>query len=69
MALNDAAADAAIDAWIATLSPTPADPTAIRDGMRPLVRAIYAGIVAHAVVVPGSMVIGSDAVTGAGAIT
>lgn len=69
MALNSAAADAAVDTWVAALFPAPANPTAVRDALRPLVRAIYAGIVANAVVSPGTMAAGGDAVTGAGAIT
>ncbi len=68
MALNDAAADAALDVWIATLTPAPADPTAIQTAMRPLFRAIYSGIVANAVIAPGTMAAGGDAVTGTGTV-
>lgn len=69
MALNDTAADAAVDTWVASLSPAPANPTAVRDAVRPLVRAIYAGIVANAVVVPGTMTADGDPVLGEGAVT
>lgn len=43
MSVNDAA-DAAVDTWIAAMDPASANPTAVRDAMRPLIRAIYAGI-------------------------
>jgi multidrug resistance efflux pump len=69
MALNNTAADAAVDTWVASLSPAPANPTAVRDAMRPLVRAIYAGIVANAVIAPGTFVSDGDPVTGAGTVT
>lgn len=54
MALDNAAADAALDVWIDGLTPpvTADQKTVIRNGMRPLIRAIYAGIVANAVVSP-----------------
>lgn len=54
MALDNTAADASLDAWIATITPTPTDEQkqAIRDGMRELFRAIFAGIKANAVVSP-----------------
>jgi hypothetical protein len=71
MALNNAAADAALDVWIDGLSPpvSAEQKESIRSGMRPLIRAIYAGIVANAVVLPGTMAAGGDPVTGAGTIS
>lgn len=72
MPLNDAAADAAVDTWIASISPAPANPTAVRDAMRPLVRAIYAGIVTNAEILPSgtpALEAGGDAVTGKGRVT
>lgn len=75
MALDNAAADAAIDAWIAgmTPAPTPDQKIQIRDSMRGLARALYAGIVANAVVSPAGttpMVAGGVyPVTGTGKIT
>ncbi len=39
MSANDVA-DEAVDAWIAAMSPASANPTAIRDAMRPLVRSL-----------------------------
>ncbi len=39
MSINDAA-DAAVDTWIAAMSPASANPTAVRDAMRPLARAL-----------------------------
>lgn len=70
MALSNTAADAAVDIWVASLTPAPPNPNAIRDAMRPLVRAIYAGIVANAVVTPTSLVVAAapGAVTGTGTI-
>jgi len=72
--LNNAAADAACDVYVASISPAPADGgAAIRASMRPLFRAIYAGIVTNAVVVPTALVWpGGNAplpVTGTGTIT
>lgn len=69
MALNDTAADAALDTWIAGMDPAPADPVALKAAMAPLIRAIYAGIVANAVINPGTMAAGGDAVTGTGTVT
>jgi hypothetical protein len=71
MALNNAAADAALDVWIASLSPAPNDAQkdAIRTNLRPLIRAIYSGIVANAVVAAGSMNVGGSGVVGTGTIT
>ncbi len=75
MALNNAAADAALETWISSLSPAPTadQKQAIRDGMQPLIRAIYAGIVANAVVDPDGagtdMNVSGSAVTGTGKIT
>ncbi len=69
MALNDAAADAAVDAWVAAMSPPSGNPSAVAAAMYPLVRAIYAGIVSNAVIVPGTMTADGDPVIGAGAVT
>lgn len=76
MALDNAAADAALDVWINGLTPavTADQKTSIQNGMRPLVRAIYAGIVANAVVSPTSGTPlrapgGGGNVTGTGSIT
>jgi hypothetical protein len=72
MALDNTAADAALEVWIDTLSPTPTETqkTSIRDNLRPLIRAIYAGIVANAVVSPDGtgtdLNVGGAAVTGTG---
>lgn len=51
MALNNAAADEALDIYIASITPPPADGgVAMRVSMQPLFRAIYAGIVLNAVI-------------------
>jgi hypothetical protein len=50
MALNDAAADQALDDWVDNMSPAPADATAMKAAMRPLVRAIFNRIRINAVV-------------------
>lgn len=52
MALNNAAADAALETWILSMNPPPTNPQAVRDGFRDLFRAIYSGIVTNAVVSP-----------------
>lgn len=54
MALDNTAADASLEAWIATINQVPDDAQkqAIRDGMRELFRAIFNGIRANAVVQP-----------------
>ena len=74
MALNNAAADAALETWISGLNPVPTadQKQAIRDSMQPLVRAIYAGIVASAVVSPAGTIpmnVGGTSVGGFGKIT
>lgn len=49
MALNNAAADEALDLWVASMVPPPADGgIAIKASMRPMFRAIFAKIVEHA---------------------
>ena len=49
MALDNAAADEALDIYVASITPPPPDGgAAIRTSMQPLFRAIYAGIVANA---------------------
>lgn len=52
MALNNAAADAALEVWIASVNPPSTNPQAVRDGFRDMFRAIYSGIVTNAVVTP-----------------
>lgn len=69
MALNDAAADAALDVYVAGLDPAASNPEATKAGMRGLFRAIFAGIAANAVVSPGTMAAGGDAVVGAGTLS
>ncbi len=63
MALDDAAVDAAIDAYVAAMLPAPADPVAMKLGMRPLIKAIYDGIVANAEVVVTVPLDGTGTVT------
>ena len=49
MALDNTAAGEAIDAWILTMTPPPADGgVALKAAMQPLVKAIYDKIVEHA---------------------
>ncbi len=51
MALDNAAAGEALDAWILTMVPPPPDGgVALKASMQPLVAAIYAKIVEHAVI-------------------
>lgn len=69
MALNDAAADAALDMWIASINPPPANAAITKDVMRPLIRAIYAGIVANAVVLPAGAPTPLTAPNGGGAVS
>lgn len=58
MALDNNAADAAVEIYIASVIPPPADGgVALRISMRPLVRAIYAGIVLNAGVVPNTFAV------------
>jgi hypothetical protein len=55
MALDNNAADQALEIYIASIIPPPADGgVALRASMRPLVRAIYAGIVLNAIVLPNT---------------
>ncbi len=82
MPLNNDAADAAIDAWIDTLTkvedgverPFNAQERAdVHTSLDPLARALYAGIIANAQVaptgVPTGLYIGANAVSGWGAVT
>ncbi len=75
MALDDAAADAAVNAWLDGIDPpmSEAAKASVRSGIGPLIRAVYAGIVANAVVSPAGapavMAAGGDNVTGTGKIT
>lgn len=51
MALNDSAAEEALDLWITSITPPPPDGgVAIKSAMRPMFRAIYAKILEHAVI-------------------
>jgi len=83
MPLNDAAADAALDVWLASqgirpppVGAHPSDPsaqqyTAMRSLFAPLVRAIFASIVANGLVFPDGvspMAAGVNPVTGIGRI-
>lgn len=68
MALNNAAADAALDVYVASIDPPPADGgTAIRESMQPLFRAIYSGIVSNAVVSVSTNLTAPATTCGAGA--
>lgn len=74
MSLNDAAADAALETYISSLSPAPSadQKAAVRTNLQPLIRALYAGIVANAVVSPAGTIpmnVGGSLVGGFGKIT
>lgn len=74
MALDNAAADAAVEAYILTFSPplTEDQKAGVRTSMQPIYRTLYAGIVANAVVSPAgspAMTVGGTPVTGTGKVT
>jgi len=51
MALDDNAAEEALDLWVASIVPPPPDGgVALKAAMRPMFRALYAKILQHAVI-------------------